>query len=95
MVGVLDGALYGPEGVPDQALVTGQQPEQAEDVPAPLVHADLRQVRALKRVLGGKLSTERGATVIIPGLGHDGPFHPSHRQHPLLSVHYCLHLQGS
>ena len=59
VVGVLDGTLYGPEGVPDQALVTGQQPEQAEDVPAPLVHADLRQVRALNRVLGDKSCQQR------------------------------------
>ena len=52
MIGVLDGALYGAEGVPHDALVTGQEPEQAQDVPAPGVHADLRQVRALHRVLG-------------------------------------------
>ena len=52
MIGVLDGALYGAEGVPHDALVTGQETEQAQDVPAPGVHADLRQVRALHRVLG-------------------------------------------
>lgn len=52
VVGVLHGALNRAESIPHDALVTGKQSEQAEDVPSPLVHADLRKVRALNRVLG-------------------------------------------